>query len=113
MARRVGVLGAKRRAEGVDIGECRGEDLALELARDRKVGLLPEEVLGAVDVAVLGLRWLCEVEGRHAKHVPGTLGIAGGDDRRVDVMEISFLEKLMYGVRQPAAHAKDGPEKVR
>ena len=45
----VGVLGAEGRAEGVDLAQGAGEDLGLELAADRQVRGLAEEVLGEVD----------------------------------------------------------------
>ena len=45
------VLGAERRAEGVDLAERAGEDLAFELAADGEVRRLVEEVLGVIDFA--------------------------------------------------------------
>ena len=53
VARRVRVLGAERRAEGVDVAEREREDLALELPAHGEVGGLAEEVLREVDGAVL------------------------------------------------------------
>ena len=49
VARRVGVLGAERGAEGVDVAEREGEDLAFELPADGEVGGLAEEVAREVD----------------------------------------------------------------
>ena len=47
---RVRVLGAERRAEGVDLREREAVALDVELARHREVGLAPEEVLREVDL---------------------------------------------------------------
>ncbi len=109
----VGVLGAESGSEGVDVGQRVREDLPLELAGDREEGFLAEEVLGTVDLLVLAARRVLEVERRHAKHIARTFGIARRDDRRVHVVEAAFLEELVNGIREPAAHAEDGAEKIR
>ena len=113
VARGVAVLGAEGRAEGVDVGERVREDLALELAGDGEEGLLAEEILRVVHVLVLAARRVLEVERRHAEHVARALGVAGRDDRRVDVVEAAFLEELVDGVGEAAAHAEDGAEEIR
>jgi len=46
VARGVAALGAEGRAEGVGLAEGLGEDFGLQLAGDRQVGLLAEEILG-------------------------------------------------------------------
>ena len=50
VARGVGVLGAKRRAEGVDLAERRGVDFAFELAGDGQIRRPLEKVLRVVDL---------------------------------------------------------------
>ena len=52
VARRVRVLGAEGRAEGVDVGEGQREDLGFELSADREVGALAEEVLREIGAAL-------------------------------------------------------------
>ena len=52
VARRVGVLGAERGAERVDVAEREREDLAFQLPAHREVGRLAEEVAREVDRAV-------------------------------------------------------------
>src|SRR5206468_12977879 len=52
----VGVLGAKRRAESVDVGERERGGLGFELARYREVRLAPEEVLREVDATLRAAR---------------------------------------------------------
>ena len=108
----VGIFGAEGGAEGVNVGKCRGEDLGFKLAGDGEKRFLGEEVLGGVDGAVLGLGRLSEIERRDAEHVARAFGIAGGDDGRVDVAEGFFLEELVDGVGESAAHAEDGAEKI-
>ena len=58
VARRIAVFGAKRWAEGVNVGESRGEDFAFELAADCEISGLAEEVLLPVDLTVGGARRL-------------------------------------------------------
>ena len=109
----VGVFSAEGGAEGVDVAEGAGEDLGLELSGDGEEGLLAEEILGVVDGAVLGLGRVGEVEGGDAEHVAGALGVAGGDDGRVDIIKALFLIELVDGVGEPAADAEDSAEEVR
>ena len=45
MARRVAVLGAKGRAEGVNLGKRQREDLSFELAANGEKGRLAEKIL--------------------------------------------------------------------
>ena len=52
MARRVGVLRAKRRAKGVDLAQRAGKTLDLQLAADRQVRRLAEKILGVIDMAL-------------------------------------------------------------
>lgn len=71
----VGVLRAERGAERVDVAEAHGEVLCLELAGDGEVGLLAEEVLAVVDLAVLGKGRVGRVDRGDAEHLSGALGI--------------------------------------
>ena len=113
VTRGVGIFGAKRRAERIDVGERGRKNLRLELAADGEEGFLAEEILRGVDLAILRHRRMREIEGRHAKHVPGALGVARRDNRGVDVDEVFVLKKLVDGEREPRAHAEDGTEQIR
>ena len=106
MAGGVRVLGAEGRAEGIDVGERAGERLAFELAADGQVGGFAEEVR---------LRLLVNValEDGDAEHLTRALAVASGNDRRVHINEVAFLEELMHGERQPAAHTEHGAEEIR
>ena len=108
----VGVFGAERGPESINIRKCRGEDLGFKLAGDGEKRFLGEEILGGVDGAILGLGRLSQIERGDAEHVARAFGIAGGDDGRVDVAEGFFLEKLVDGVSESAAYAEDGTEKI-
>ena len=105
MARGVGVLGAEGGAEGVDVAERAGESLALQLPAHGQVGRTPEEI--GRGVGALG-----GIEGRHAEQLARALAVAGGDDGRVHVGEPAFLEEVVDGVGQAAAHAEHGAEEV-
>ena len=108
----VGVLRAERGAKGVDVAKAHGEVLCLELAGDGEVGLLAEEVLAVVDLAVLGERRVGRVDRGDAEHLAGTLGVGRGDDGRVDVDEAALLEEAVDGERRDAAHAEHRAEQV-
>ena len=110
VARSVTVLGAESRAEGVYRSESRGSELAFELAAHGKSRGLPEEVLAVIHGTLFGPRKLFEGQGGHLEHCAGTLAVAFGDKRRVEVVEAFFLKELMDSESQGAAHSQDGAE---
>ena len=112
VARRIAVLGAKRRAECVNFGERRRENLAFELAADRQIGRLGEKILLPIDLAVGRARRLLQIQRRHAEHLPRAFAVRGGDDRRLHVEKIALLEKRVDRVGQRVAHAKSGAESI-
>ena len=112
VARRVAVLCAERRAEGIDGTQCRGTQLALQLTRHGQGSLLAEEVVRVVDLAIFRLLEVVEVLGRYLEHLTGTLAVAGGDERRVKI-EISMLvEVSVDSHRHVVANAHHGTEGV-
>ena len=113
MAHRVGVLGAERRAEGIDAAQRKRAQLALELARDGKAALLAEEILRVIHGTLVVAGHVVQIERRHLEHRAGTLAVGGGDDRRVEVVEAVLVEELVDGVGHRVADAVDGAEGVR
>ena len=112
MALGVGILRPEGRAEGVHIAEGHGEVLGVQLAGDRQVGGLAEEVLGEVDGAVLVAGRILGVQGGDPEHLTGALAVAGGDDGGVDIDEAPLLEELVDGVGRHAPHPEGGGEQV-
>ena len=113
MPSRIRVLGTERRPERVDIAEAHCEVLCLELAGDREVRRLAEEVLRPVDRAIRVLRNIREVERRDTEHLAGTLCIGCRDDRRVHIDEAALLEERVDGIGCDGADAEDGTKEVR
>ena len=62
--------------------------------------------------AVLVAGQIGEVERRDAKHRPGPLGVAGGDDRCVHPDKAVLVEVPVHGHRQAVAHPRDRSERV-
>ena len=112
VARRVGVLGAERGAEGVDAAQREGTQLAFELTRDGQVARLAEEVLRIVHLAILRAGRIGDVERRHLEHSTGTLAVRSGDDGGVEVVESVAVEVLVDGVGHGVADAQHGAEGV-
>ena len=56
MARRVAVLRAEGRAEGINFRKCQGENLSFQLTAYGEIGRPAEKILLPVDVAVGGAR---------------------------------------------------------
>ena len=113
MARGVGILGAERGAEGVNVAERHSEVLGVELAGDGQARLLAEEVLAVVDLAVLRAGRVLKVERRHLEHLARALAVGAGDDGGVDVDEAAALEELVHGIGRRAANAEGRGEEVR
>mgnify|MGYP001646557849 CR=1 FL=1 len=113
VARGVGILGAEGGTEGVDVAESHGEVLGVELAGDGQAGLLAEEVLRIIDLAILGLGDVLEVERRDLEHLARALAVGAGDDGGVDVGEAAALKELMHREGRGGAHAEGRVEKVR
>ena len=56
---------------------------------------------------------LVRIKRSDAEQFAGAFAVAARDDRRVDVNEPAFLEKLVNGEREPAPDAKNRAEQVR
>jgi hypothetical protein len=108
----VGVLGAKSRAERIDLGERQAVGLDIELARHGQEGFAAEKVLGEVDLAVRRARQIGEVEGRDAKQGPCPLGVGRGDDGRVDPEKSVVVEKAMDRLGERVAHPCRGADHI-
>ena len=107
----VRVLGAERRAEGVDLREREAVGLDVELAGDGEEGLAAEEVLGEVDLAAVA-RQVREIERRDPEQRARALGVGRGDDRRVDPEEAALVEEAVDRLGERVAHARHGGDHV-
>ena len=108
----VGIFGAEGRAEGINRVEGQAKAFDVQLAADGQVGLLAEEILAEIDHFLFIPGRVFQVQGGDAEHLPGAFAVAAGDDRRVHVDEVAFLEKTVDGVGQQAAHPEDGHEGI-
>ena len=99
-------------AEGVDVAESHGEGLAVELTGNSQVGGLSVEILAEIHLAVLGLGYIVQIQGRDLEHFAGTLTVRTGNEGCVDVDKVPILEKLMDGHGCQGADAKHRLEGV-
>ena len=113
VTRGVGVLGAERRAEGIDLGHREAVGLDVELARDGQEGLFAKKVLRIVDAALGIARQVGQIQRRHPKHLARALGIRGGDDGGVYPVEALLVEEAMHRLRQAVPNARHRPKQVR
>ncbi len=102
----VGVLGAERRPEGVDLGEREAVGLDVELPRHCQERLAAEEVLAEIDLARRRARQVGEIERRDAEQRAGAFRVGRGDDRRVDPEEAVLVEEAMDRLRQRVPHPR-------
>ena len=65
----VRVLGAERRAEGVDLGQREAVRLDVELPGDGQERLAAEEVLREIDLPLRRARQVGEIQRRHPEHL--------------------------------------------
>ena len=98
VTRRVAVLRAERRTEGVYPAERRRHDLALELTGNRKSRTAPEKVFFVVLLRALDRR--VESDRRHLEHLARALAVAAGDYGRMYVVIAVFMKILVYRIRQ-------------
>ena len=91
--RRVGFLGAERRAERVHLAHRQAIRLDVELARDGQERRPAEEVLREIDLPSRRRGRFARSSVRDPEHRAGALGVVGGDDRRVDPEEAVLVEE--------------------
>ena len=108
----VGVLGTEGGAEGIHIAEGHGEVLGVQLAGHGQAGLLAEEVLAVIHLAVLGLGHVLQIQGGHLEHLASALAVAAGDDGGLDVHKAVALEELVHRHGRHGADAEGGGEQV-
>ena len=105
--RGVGIFRPERRPEGVHVAQGAGEQFGLQLAGDREVGLLAEEVVGRVGTfGSAGRRR--NGQGGDAKHLAGALAVRAGNDGGVQVVKAALAKKLVYGKGRFGADAEQG-----
>ena len=105
MPGRIGILRPEGGAEGINIAQCTGERLRLQLSAHGEKRLFPKKILRKIR--------LPRGQRGHAKHLPRALAIARRDDGRVHIDKSALLKKRMHRKRHPAADAKDRPVKIR
>ena len=93
VTRRIGVLCAEGRSEGIDFTESHCTEFAFQLSADGEGCLFAEEVVGVVYLSVLVLFEIVEVLGCYLEHLSCTLAIGSGDERRVEI-EVSVLMEI-------------------
>ena len=116
----MGVLSTESGSERVDIAQGTAVGLHVQLPRDSHLHVLAKEVLGIVNLSVLGLRnvllrmiplpesynVLVQHSG-HSEHLTGSLAVRSSDDRSVDVLEATLLEEEMGSERTGVAHSSN------
>ena len=83
----------------------RGKGFGRELARDRQIGLLAEEVRPPA----LAPQGLARGQGGHPEHLARALAVRPGEDGRVQVDEAPVVEEAVDGQGQFRADAEQGP----
>ena len=108
----VRILGAERRAEGVDLGQRQAVGLDVELTGHRQESLAAEEILREVDLAIRRAGKIHQVQRRDAKQLARAFRIRRGDDRRVDPEEAVVMEEAMDRLRDGVANARHRADDV-
>ena len=85
---------------------------SMQLISHGKAGLLSEEILGEVRLALLVLRHIVQVECGYLEHLSCTLAVRCRDERGVEIYESLAVEVLMDGEGHLVAHAEDCTEGV-
>lgn len=106
------VFRAEGGAKGVDVCKAEGEGFGFELAADGEERGAAEEVVFRVSLFDFVSFFAKFDAGGDLEHCTGAFGIAGGDDRGVDVVESAFIEKLVDGLGELVSNSEDGSEGV-
>ena len=112
MPRRIRVFGPESGAEGIHVSERKREDLGLELAADGQAGRQPEKIFCKVDPAAFVSRHVFRVQRGDTEHGAGSLAIARGNDRRMDIIKTMFVEITVSRETQRTPYARDRAERV-
>ena len=91
----IAVLCTEGRTKGIDLTECHSCQLALQLTRHGKTGLLAEEVVGVVDLALIVFFEVVEVFGCHLEHLSCTFTVRSGNDWSMEIEETVLVEVVM------------------
>ena len=75
MPRGIGYLSAEGGPEGIDVTESHGKVLGVQLAGNREVRGLAEEILAVVDTSVFLKRKIVQVKRRNPEHFAGAFGV--------------------------------------
>ena len=108
MARGVRILCTEGGPKGVDVAERLGIGLVIQLAGNRQVDALSEEILRVIHCAILRQGHVGQIQGGHLEHLAGALRVGGGDERRVHIHKAALLEEAVDGVGRQRADAEHG-----
>ena len=112
VARGVALLGAEGGAEGVHVAERHAEGLHVELAAHGQAGLLAEEILRVIGLAVRGEGHLVQRQGGHLKHLARALAVAGGDDGGMHVHKAALGKEGVQKLRRQRPDAEHRVKRV-
>ena len=116
MTRGVGILRAEGRAEGVDLGKRHAIGFDVELTGNGKECFAPKKIFRVIHFAfvraIVDARQIHHVECRYTEQFARTLGIAGGDDRRIHPQETAFMKEAMNRLRHRVPHARGGTHHI-
>ena len=106
MACGVGILRAEGRSECINIAECLGIGLTVELTAYCQAGLFFEEILAVIHFSLRGSRKFFHIQSGDAEHFTGTFTVAACDQWGVHIDKTPLLEELMNGIRDHGAHTE-------
>ena len=113
MTARIGVLGAKCRTKGIHVAKGHGKVLSLKLTGNRQMRRGIKEILRVINFSCIGTRNVLQIKRSHLKHLSGTLGIRGGNDRCINVDKALILKEFVDGICGYRTYAKYRTEKIR
>ena len=113
MAGSVGIFCPERRSKRINIAECLGIRLSIQLAAHRQIGGFSEKVPGKVNFLFVIQGNVFQIQRGHSEHFSGSFTIASGDQRRMHIHKSSLLEELMDSVSRQGTHAEYRLKRIR
>src|SRR5690606_25126477 len=108
----IGVLGTESRPESINPSQSHGCSFCFQLPGNGKICFFTEKIFGIIHLSVFVSRNLVQIKGGNAKHFASTFCICSGDNRRIDIEKMIFMEKLMNSKTHCTSHPKNGTEKI-
>ena len=113
MTGRVGIFCTEGWTKGINIPESHRKGLSVQLSADGQIRFFTKEILRIIHMTFLILRHIFRVQCRHTEHLTGSFTVTSGNQWRMHINKIPFLEKFMDCIGNQGAYTEHRLEGIR